>query len=138
MNEQSEHIEKRKAVLRGRGRFHLAKAEGKRLRLPAGDGGQSALNHIEQFVAIPAGPAIFRASLHNGPMWDPLPNAAAMDWLEKSIGRVHRDLNTIRFDPLLKPVHGDPRFEALSEKIALVHAVAGLVKEGKGHIEPNN
>jgi TolB-like protein/Tfp pilus assembly protein PilF len=41
----------------------------------------------------------------------------AIDWLEKSFAKRQPDLNTIRFDPLLKPLHGDPRFEALAEKI---------------------
>ena len=35
---------------------------------------QSALNHIEQLLAIPAGHAISRASLRVDPMWDPLRN----------------------------------------------------------------
>jgi TolB-like protein/Flp pilus assembly protein TadD len=41
----------------------------------------------------------------------------AMDWFEKSFAQRQPDLNTIRFDPLLKSLHGDPRFEALAEKI---------------------
>jgi TolB-like protein/Tfp pilus assembly protein PilF len=41
----------------------------------------------------------------------------AMDWFEKSFAKRQPDLNTIRFDPLLKPLHGDPRFDALAEKI---------------------
>jgi hypothetical protein len=40
-----------------------------------------------------------------------------MDWFEKSFATHQPDLNTIRFDPLLKPLHGDPRFEALAERI---------------------
>jgi len=40
-----------------------------------------------------------------------------MDWLEKSFAKLQPDLNTIRFDPLLRSLHGDPRFEALAEKI---------------------
>ena len=39
----------------------------------------------------------------------------AMDWLEKSVSQQQPDLNTIRFDPLLKALHGIPRFEALAE-----------------------
>jgi TolB-like protein/Tfp pilus assembly protein PilF len=41
----------------------------------------------------------------------------AMDWFEKSFAKRQPDMNTIRFDPLLKPLHGDPRFEKLAEKI---------------------
>jgi tetratricopeptide (TPR) repeat protein len=41
----------------------------------------------------------------------------AMDWFEKSFAKRQPDLNTIRFDPLLKSLHGDPRFESLAEKI---------------------
>lgn len=41
----------------------------------------------------------------------------AMDWFEKSFAKRQPDMNTIRFDPLLKSLHGDPRFEALAEKI---------------------
>jgi hypothetical protein len=35
-------------------------------------------------------------------------------------------LNTLRFDPLLKPLHGDPRFEALAEKILPARELATL------------
>jgi len=35
---------------------------------------QSALNHIEQLLAIPAGHALSRASLRVDPVWDPLRN----------------------------------------------------------------
>jgi hypothetical protein len=41
----------------------------------------------------------------------------AMDWFEKSFAQRQPDMNTIRFDPLLKSLHGDARFEALAEKI---------------------
>jgi hypothetical protein len=44
--------------------------------------------------------------------------SAALDWLEQ--GYQERDgfsLAPIRVDPLLAPLHGDPRFEALAEKI---------------------
>jgi TolB-like protein/predicted Zn-dependent protease len=42
----------------------------------------------------------------------------ALDWLEKGY-REHDGFNIgpIRVDPLLTPLHGDPRFEALAEKI---------------------
>jgi len=41
----------------------------------------------------------------------------AMEYLEKSYAERQTELNTIRFDPLLKPLHGNPRFERLAEKI---------------------
>jgi adenylate cyclase len=41
----------------------------------------------------------------------------AMDWFDKSFAKRQPDLNTIRFDPLLNLLHGDPRFESLAEKI---------------------
>jgi tetratricopeptide (TPR) repeat protein len=41
----------------------------------------------------------------------------AMDWFEKSFAKRQPDMNTIRFDPRLKSLHGDPRFEALAEKV---------------------
>jgi len=50
----------------------------------------------------------------------------AMDWLEKSFAKRQPDLNTIRFDPLLKPLHGDLRFEALAEKILPARELAAL------------
>jgi tetratricopeptide (TPR) repeat protein len=55
----------------------------------------------------------------------------AMDWLEKSYQEGQPDLNTIRFDPLLKPLHGDPRFEELAEKIAPARDLASLVNARK-------
>src|ERR1700736_842640 len=39
INEQSEQIQKLKAIMRGTEQFRLAEAEGKLLRLPTGDGG---------------------------------------------------------------------------------------------------
>ena len=42
----------------------------------------------------------------------------ALNWLE--VGYRERDgfnIGPIRIDPLLTPLHGDPRFEALAEKI---------------------
>ena len=50
----------------------------------------------------------------------------AMDWFEKSFAKRQPDMNTIRFDPLLKPLHGDPRFEALAEKILPARELASL------------
>jgi TolB-like protein/Flp pilus assembly protein TadD len=42
----------------------------------------------------------------------------ALHWLEKSYqDRAGSDIGYIRVDPLLDPLHGDPRFEALAEKI---------------------
>jgi TolB-like protein len=53
----------------------------------------------------------------------------AMDWLEKSFAQGQPDLNTIRFDPQLKPLHGDPRFERLAERIAPAQEIKALVKK---------
>jgi len=55
----------------------------------------------------------------------------AMNWLEKAFAEGQPDLNTIRFDPLLKSLHGNPRFEALAEKIAPARVLASLVRENK-------
>jgi TolB-like protein/Tfp pilus assembly protein PilF len=52
----------------------------------------------------------------------------AMDWFEKSFAKRQPDMNTVRFDPLLKPLHGDPRFEALAEKILPANELRKLVK----------
>ena len=41
----------------------------------------------------------------------------AMRWLESSYEKRQPDLNWIRVDPDLRPLRGDPRFEALAEKI---------------------
>ena len=42
----------------------------------------------------------------------------ALRWLEQSYrDRAGSDVTWIRVDPLLDPLHGDPRFEALAEKI---------------------
>jgi len=42
----------------------------------------------------------------------------ALGWLEKSYqDRAGSDIGYIRIDPLLDPLRGDPRFEALAEKI---------------------
>jgi len=50
----------------------------------------------------------------------------AMDWFEKSFAKRQPDMNTIRFDPLLKPLHGDPRFEQLAQKILPARELASL------------
>jgi tetratricopeptide (TPR) repeat protein len=55
----------------------------------------------------------------------------AMDWLEKSFSDQQPDLNTIRFDPLLRSLHGNPRFEALAEKIAPIRVISSLVAHSK-------
>jgi TolB-like protein/Tfp pilus assembly protein PilF len=52
----------------------------------------------------------------------------AIDWFEKSYEKRQSDMNTIRFDPLLKPLHGDPRFDALAEKILPAHKLRELAK----------
>jgi len=52
----------------------------------------------------------------------------AMDWFEKSFAKRQPDLNTIRFDPLLRPLHGDPRFEQLAEKILPAQELEALRK----------
>jgi tetratricopeptide (TPR) repeat protein len=44
-------------------------------------------------------------------------NEEAVKWLESSYAKHQPDLNWIRVDPDLRPLHGDPRFEALAEKI---------------------
>jgi hypothetical protein len=42
----------------------------------------------------------------------------ALRWLEQSYqDRAGSDIGFIRVDPLLDPLRGDPRFEALAEKI---------------------
>src|SRR5437667_8778693 len=42
----------------------------------------------------------------------------ALRWLEQSYqDRAGSDIGYIRVDPLLDPLHGDPRFEALAEKV---------------------
>ena len=41
----------------------------------------------------------------------------ALSWLEQGFQEHSTWLAYIRIDPLLKPLHGDPRFEALAEKI---------------------
>lgn len=46
----------------------------------------------------------------------------ALRWLEKSYqDRAGSDIGYIRVDPLLDPLRGDPRFEALAEKIVPAH-----------------
>jgi hypothetical protein len=41
-----------------------------------------------------------------------------MNWLEQGYHDHNADeLSFVRIDPFLAPMHGDPRFEALAEKI---------------------
>jgi tetratricopeptide (TPR) repeat protein len=53
----------------------------------------------------------------------------AIDWFEKSFAQRQPDMNTIRFDPLLKSLHGDPRFEQLAEKILPARELKELNKK---------
>ena len=49
----------------------------------------------------------------------------AMKWLESSYAKHQPDLNWIRVDPDLRPLHGDPRFEVLAERIVPAREFAG-------------
>jgi TolB-like protein/Tfp pilus assembly protein PilF len=49
----------------------------------------------------------------------------AMRWLESSFAKHQPDLNWVRVDPDLRALHGDPRFEALAEKIVPAREFAG-------------
>jgi serine/threonine-protein kinase len=53
----------------------------------------------------------------------------ALDWFEKSFSKRQPDMNTIRFDPLLKPLRADPRFEQLAEKILPANELEALRKK---------
>ncbi len=44
-------------------------------------------------------------------------NDEAMRWFESSYAKHQPDLNWVRVDPELRPLHGNPRFEGLAEKI---------------------
>ena len=51
----------------------------------------------------------------------------ALHWLEESYrDRDGDSIGVIRVDPLLKPLHGDPRFEALAEKILPAREFKGV------------
>lgn len=53
----------------------------------------------------------------------------AFRWLEKSYeDHAGADIGWIRVDPLLIPLHGDPRFEALAEKIVPAREFRGFSK----------
>ncbi|MEY2480739.1 MAG: adenylate cyclase [Verrucomicrobiota bacterium] len=41
----------------------------------------------------------------------------ALQWLESSYQKRQPDVNTMRVDPYLQSLHGDPRFETLAEKV---------------------
>ena len=53
----------------------------------------------------------------------------ALDWFEKSFTERQPDMNTIRFDPLLKPLRADPRFEQLAQKILPANELEALRKK---------
>ena len=55
----------------------------------------------------------------------------AMKWLESSFAKHQPDLNWIRVDPDLRALHGDPRFEALAERIVPAHEFAGVAAAKK-------
>jgi TolB-like protein/Tfp pilus assembly protein PilF len=53
----------------------------------------------------------------------------ALRWLEQSYqDRAGADVGWIRVDPLLDPLHGDPRFETLAEKIVPAREFRGISK----------
>lgn len=51
----------------------------------------------------------------------------AMKWLESSYAKHQPDLNWVRVDPDLRPLHGDARFEALAEKIVPAREFKGSI-----------
>jgi len=51
----------------------------------------------------------------------------AMKWLESSYAKHQPDLNWVRVDPDLRPLHGDARFEALAEKILPAREFKGSI-----------
>ena len=51
----------------------------------------------------------------------------AMKWLESSYAKHQPDLNWVRVDPDLRPLHGDARFEALAERIVPTREFKGSV-----------
>ena len=48
--------------------------------------------------------------------------ATAMDWLERAYQQRDGSLQNIKIDPLLRPLHSDPRFRALLRKLKLPEA----------------
>jgi TolB-like protein/Tfp pilus assembly protein PilF/class 3 adenylate cyclase len=53
----------------------------------------------------------------------------AMRWFESSYAKHQPDLNWIRVDPALRSLHGDPRYEALAEKIVPTREMESLGKQ---------
>jgi len=51
----------------------------------------------------------------------------AIKWLESSYAKHQPDLNWVRVDPDLRPLHGDARFEALAERIVPAREFKGSV-----------
>jgi TolB-like protein/Tfp pilus assembly protein PilF len=51
----------------------------------------------------------------------------AIKWLESSYAKHQPDLNWVRVDPDLRPLHGDARFEALAEKIVPAREFKGSI-----------
>ena len=78
INEQSEQIQKLKEIVRGTEQFRLAKAEGKLLRLPTGDGGALVFRNspeapvlcaMEIAKALKSQPELrVRMGIHSGPV----------------------------------------------------------------------
>src|SRR6202011_5477094 len=78
INEQSEQIQKLKAIMRGTEQFRLAEAEGKLLRLPTGDGGALVFRNnpeapvlcaLEISKALKSHPELrVRMGIHSGPV----------------------------------------------------------------------
>src|ERR1700751_581285 len=78
INEQSDQIQKLKAIVRGTEQFRLAEAEGKLLRLPTGDGGalvfrtspeSPVLCAVEISKALKSHPELrVRMGIHSGPV----------------------------------------------------------------------
>src|SRR5260370_42122489 len=78
INEQSEHIQTLKEIVRGTEQFRLAEAEGKLLRLPTGDGGALVFRNsleapvlcaLEISKALKNHPELHvRMGIHSGPV----------------------------------------------------------------------
>src|SRR5467141_4309215 len=78
INEQSEQIQKLKAIVRGTEQVRLAEAEGKLLRLPTGDGGALVFRNspeapvlcaLEISKALKSHPELhMRMGVHSGPV----------------------------------------------------------------------